>query len=224
MSRRFASASSRRRSRAGARAGVSLTVYHVSADVEHHVAALKRLRRFRVTCVPQRDLSTRGPVRAADIVLWELVPGKRPSRRRIDALVKRGPLLSYSVEGSRQLSELSRRLGCAAHLKAPLSPVEIERQVILGQAVDLSTRLRKFRSIFRRHLSKHDVLADLFRAVNASTDPHKTADVLVEHASQWLPVPAWGVVVPDEHAVLQVLASRGLRARLETERSSSVAG
>ena len=122
MSRRFAAASTRRRGGVGERAGVALTVYHASADVEHHVAALKGLRRFRVTCVQQRKISTRGPVRAADVVLWELVAGKQPSRRRVASLAKRGPLVSYSVNSSRQLIELSRSLGCLAHLRAPISP------------------------------------------------------------------------------------------------------
>ncbi len=215
MSRRFAAASTRRRRRASARAGVALTVYHASADVEHHVAALKRLRRFRVTCVQQRNISTRGPVRAADVVLWELVAGKRPSRRRVASLAKRGPLVSYSVNGSRQLRELSRSLGCLAHLRAPISPVEIERQLVLSQPLDLSARLRKFQVIFGRHLARQEVMADVFRTVNASTDPHKTADVLVGHASRWLPVPSWGVLVPEPNAPPSVLASRNLRARLE---------
>ena len=215
MSRRFAAASTRRRGGAGARAGVALTVYHASADVEHHVAALKRLRRFRVTCVQQRKITTRGPVRAADIVLWELVPGKKPSRRRVESLAKRGPLVSYSADGGRQLVELSRSLGCVAHLRAPLSPIELERQLVLSQYIDLSDRLRKFQTILKRHVSRHEVAADVFRTVNASTEPHRTADALVGHASRWLPLPAWGVIVPDAAALPQVLASRNLRSRLE---------
>ena len=215
MSRRFAAASTRRRGGVGERAGVALTVYHASADVEHHVAALKRLRRFRVTCVQQRKISTRGPVRAADVVLWELVAGKQPSRRRVASLAKRGPLVSYSVNSSRQLTELSRSLGCLAHLRAPISPLEIEQQLVLSQPLDLSARLRKFQVIFGRHLARHEVMVDVFRTVNASTDPHKTADVLVGYASRWLPVPSWGVIVLDVTASPRVLASRNLRARLE---------
>ena len=69
--------------------------------------------------------------------------------------------------------------------------------------------------IFERHLARHEVMVDVFRTVNASTDPHKTDDVLVGYASRWLPVPSWGVIVLDVTAPPRVLASRNLRARLE---------
>ncbi|MCH2277894.1 MAG: hypothetical protein MK358_03365 [Vicinamibacterales bacterium] len=75
--RRFATAWMPRR-KVGASAGVALTVYDSSADVKDHVAPLKRLRRFRVTCVHQRKTSTSGPMRAADLAPWELASGHRP--------------------------------------------------------------------------------------------------------------------------------------------------
>lgn len=192
-----------------------MTVYHVSSDVDAHVAQLKRLSRFRVTCVDQRKISSRGPMRASDLVLWELASGRRPGRRRIESLARGVPFVSYSIEGTKSLAHMSRALGFAAHLKAPLSSVEIERQLLLGESLDLSTRLRRFQTILRRHLAKPDVMAEVYRSVNVSVEPKKVADALVGHAARWLPVPAWAVIVPDESAVAKVVASRGLTARLQ---------
>jgi len=69
-----------------ARVGLRLVVFHASRDVQAHVAPLKRSRRFKVSCYPQR--STEGGSRSAtvDAVLWELAPGRRPNWRRLKAM------------------------------------------------------------------------------------------------------------------------------------------
>ena len=183
-SRRFATASTRHRG-GRTRTGVAVTVYHLSSDVDAHVAQLKRLSRFRVTCVEQRKISSRGPMRASDLVLWELASGRRPGRRRIESLARGVPFASYSVEGTKSLAVMSWALGFAAHLQAPLSSVEIERQLLLGESLDLSTRLRRFQTILRSHLAKPDVVAEVYRSVNVPVEPRKVADALVGHAA-WL--------------------------------------
>src|SRR5262249_42074265 len=47
---------------------------------------------------------------------------------------------------------------------------------------------------------------ELVRAVNTTLDPPRVAEIIVEHASQWLPVSAWAVVSGQ----LQVLADKNL--------------
>ncbi|MFQ5668800.1 MAG: diguanylate cyclase, partial [Candidatus Binatia bacterium] len=218
MPTRFGTASTPRR-RADAGACVALAVYHASPDVRQHVAELARLRRFRVTCIPQRQVPARRPARVADAVLWELVPGKRPNRRRLAALARGVPLVSYSVsysiDADRYLAELSHTAGFTTHLKAPLRPVEIDCQLALAQPTELSARLRMCRAPLGRHLARHDVLADVFRRVNASVEPARVAEVLAADVSRWLPVASWAVLVPDERHALRILASRGLASGLE---------
>ena len=215
MARRFGTASARRRKARG-RTGVVLAVYHMSAEVEHHIAALKRLRRFKVMCIQQRSVAARGPSRVADVVLWELGPGRRrPSLRRLKALARGALLVSYSADSSRQLADVSRAIGFMAHLKAPLSAFAIERELALADPIDLSERMQALQPTLRRHLARHDVLADLFCHVNASVEPQRVADALTLHACNWLPVPTWAIVVPDEVTFTKLLASRGFPSSFE---------
>ncbi|HEY1912670.1 MAG TPA: sensor domain-containing diguanylate cyclase [Vicinamibacterales bacterium] len=62
----------------------------------------------------------------------------------------------------------------------------------------------------RRRLERRDTLLDLMRAVNATLDPAKIAEALVERASSWLPAPCWAVVVLDQSGHLSVLGERGV--------------
>ena len=88
--------------------------------------ALRRSGRFRLTCKLQRSAS-RASIKGLDGVLWELVPGKVPDRRRLAFLARGIPVVSYSAQGGREVADLSRGLGFKAHLKAPLRPAEVAR-------------------------------------------------------------------------------------------------
>jgi diguanylate cyclase (GGDEF)-like protein len=50
----------------------------------------------------------------------------------------------------------------------------------------------------------------MVRAVNATLDPAKIADLIVDRASSWVPAPSWALVSVDQSAQLAVLAERGL--------------
>ena len=50
----------------------------------------------------------------------------------------------------------------------------------------------------------------MVRAVNATLDPGKIAELIVDRASTWVPAPAWALVSVDQSAQLAVLAERGL--------------
>ena len=80
--------------------------------------------------------------------------------------------------------------------------------------MDLASRLRPLQSALRSRLSRSDVLASVIREVNASLDPERVADAIVERASEWLPAPAWVVYAVDAAGV-RTFGARGLTAALE---------
>lgn len=214
VSRRCVTALTRHRAgRSGS--GVALTVYHTSADVNGHVALLKRLSRYRVTCVHQREISTHGPVRTPDLVLWELAVGQRLDGRRLGSLVRGAPVVTYSVDHATSHVETFRSVRCAANLQAPFLPIEIERQLILAEPLDLFARLKKIQSVFRRYLWNHEVWLKIHRGLNTSVEPKEIAESLVEHASRLLPVPWWAVVVPDKFSSVKMVASLGPGTELQ---------
>src|SRR3954452_1232608 len=76
--------------------------------------------------------------------------------------------------------------------------------------LDLSTRLRVFQRALRGRVERRDALIDIVRGVNATLEPAKIGEVLVDRASTWLPAPCWAVVSADLTGQLSVLADRGL--------------
>jgi diguanylate cyclase (GGDEF)-like protein len=76
--------------------------------------------------------------------------------------------------------------------------------------LDLSTRLRVFQRALRSRVERRDALIDILRGVNATLEPQKIAEVIVEHAATWVPAPCWAVVSADLSGQLSVLADRGL--------------
>src|SRR3954462_12831694 len=76
--------------------------------------------------------------------------------------------------------------------------------------LDLAARLRVFQRALRGRVERRDALIDIVRAVNATLEPPKIAEVIVERASTWLPAPCWAVVSADLSGQLAVLADRGL--------------
>jgi diguanylate cyclase (GGDEF)-like protein len=76
--------------------------------------------------------------------------------------------------------------------------------------LDLSTRLRVFQRALRSRIDRRDALLDIVRAVNASLDPARVAELIVERAATWVPAPCWAVVASDPGGQLSVLAEKGL--------------
>jgi diguanylate cyclase (GGDEF)-like protein len=76
--------------------------------------------------------------------------------------------------------------------------------------LDLSTRLRVFQRALRSRVERRDALIDIVRGVNATLEPQKIAEVIVDRAATWLPAPCWAVVSADLSGQLSVLADRGL--------------
>ena len=76
--------------------------------------------------------------------------------------------------------------------------------------LDLSTRLRVFQRELRSHVERRDALVDIVRGVNATLEPPKIAEVILDRAATWVPAPCWAVVSADLSGQLSVLADRGL--------------
>jgi diguanylate cyclase (GGDEF)-like protein len=59
------------------------------------------------------------------------------------------------------------------------------------------------------------VLLDIVRAVGATLEPAKVADIVLDRAAGWLPVPCWAVVAADLSGQTSVLAERALAIEAE---------
>jgi diguanylate cyclase (GGDEF)-like protein len=76
--------------------------------------------------------------------------------------------------------------------------------------LDLATRLRVFQRALRSRVERRDALIEIVRHVNATLEPDKIAEVIVERGATWIPAPCWAVVSSDLSGQLTVLADRGL--------------
>ena len=198
------------------RVGLRLIVFHASSDVHPHIATLKRRRTFKVTCYPQRTVPIRRSSSGVDAVLWELSPGRRPNWRRLKAIARGMPIVSYSSSSSDPaVARRSAELGFACHLTAPIDPVAIAHQVALAAPVDLAARVRQSQSTLRRFVSRVEVVREMHRAVNASCDPLPVADALAARAAAWLPVASWAVISPNLDGEPVLMAERALDATVE---------
>jgi diguanylate cyclase (GGDEF)-like protein len=83
-------------------------------------------------------------------------------------------------------------------------------QSAAASRLDLSARLRALQRALGLRVERRDALLDMVRAVNATLDPAKIADLIVDRASSWVPAPSWALVSVDQSAQLAVLAERGL--------------
>jgi diguanylate cyclase (GGDEF)-like protein len=76
--------------------------------------------------------------------------------------------------------------------------------------LDLATRLRVFQRALRGRVERRDALIDIVRGVNATLEPPKIAEVILDRASTWVPATCWAVVSADLSGEVSVLADRGL--------------
>src|SRR5690349_1406992 len=76
--------------------------------------------------------------------------------------------------------------------------------------LDLATKLRVFQRELRSRVERRDALLDISRAVSATLEPAKVAELVVDRAATWIPAPCWAAVSSDLSGQLSVLADRGL--------------
>jgi diguanylate cyclase (GGDEF)-like protein len=194
---------------------VALAVYHASDDVEKHVAPLRRSNRFSVTCFSQQSGSFRASATGFDGVLWELTPGHSPDRRRLAAIARTRPIVSYSADPGVALVRLSRRMGFRGHLTAPLSSTDVERHLTRVVPADLAARLRKVQSALRGQLRRRGLLAAMLKAANAALEPAKVAETIVAQFADWIPAPGYAAMVSELSAPPTLVAGRNVPADFE---------
>ena len=78
------------------------------------------------------------------------------------------------------------------------------------QGPDFSTRIRVLQRTIRSRVERPGALLDVMRAVNATAEPVKLAELIVERAATWAPAPCWAVISSDLSGQLSVLAHRGM--------------
>ena len=81
---------------------------------------------------------------------------------------------------------------------------------VTTSGLDLGARLRVLQRALRSRVERRDALLDIVRGVNATLEPQKIAEVIVDRAATWVPAPCWAVVSADLSGQLSVLADRGL--------------
>ena len=167
-------ASARRR---GADKGVRLAVYHASTNVRTtpgrasaHEAIQAAL--FFSAADAHADPGDGGRGRAVGVCAGSEA---EPAAAAFDRARARRWCRTRSIQDATSPID-PVRLGFTTHLKAPLSPVEIEHQLALAAPVDLATRFRQFQPTLRRYLNRVGIIGEMTRAVNASMDPERVAE------------------------------------------------
>jgi diguanylate cyclase (GGDEF)-like protein len=87
-------------------------------------------------------------------------------------------------------------------------------EISQGADLDLAMRLRVFQRAIRSRIERRDALVDIVRAANATLDPARIADIIIERAATWVPAPCWALVSADASGQMSVLADRGLQPDL----------
>jgi diguanylate cyclase (GGDEF)-like protein len=87
-----------------------------------------------------------------------------------------------------------------------------DRTSLKSTGSDLAARLRVFQRTLRNRVERRGAFLDMVSAVNATLEPAKIADLLVDRAVTWIPAPLWVVVSTDLSGRLSAFADRGLMA------------
>src|SRR5437588_2479395 len=131
-----------------------------------------------------------------------------PARRVIFAEYRNTERMSPASRATRVPVALYQAVGPAGRSGSKLRRAsEIS---LTTPGLDLATRLRVFQRALRGRVERRDALIDIVRGVNATLEPAKIAEVIVDHAATWVPAPCWAVVSADLSGQLSVLADRGL--------------
>jgi diguanylate cyclase (GGDEF)-like protein len=67
-----------------------------------------------------------------------------------------------------------------------------------------------FQRTLRSRVERRDALLDIVRAVNATLEPAKIAELILERASSWIPASCWALVSSDLSGQLTILADRNV--------------
>jgi diguanylate cyclase (GGDEF)-like protein len=176
------------------------------------MTALRRSPRVRLSIESQGVTNL---TRNTSGILWELNPESGVDRRRIEALMERAPMASYGATNDRQLADLSRALGFRHHLAAPLRLAEVERALGLPRVVDLSDRIEAATPRLTKLAGRSDMIGEVLRSVNVSSDPAAVASAVVIRLSHWLPLATWSVVAVEPDGAVHWLAGQDMDVALK---------
>ncbi len=87
-------------------------------------------------------------------------------------------------------------------------------EIAQSSGVDLAMRLRAFQRALRSRVERREALVDIVRAANATLEPQRIADIIIDRAATWVPAPCWALVSADLSGQLSVMADRGLQPDL----------
>jgi diguanylate cyclase (GGDEF)-like protein len=112
-------------------------------------------------------------------------------------------------------AQSSRDSSAEAYLGASPAPVrpKLRRAATVAAAPsgpDLSARIRSLQRAIRSRVEGPGALLEVVRAVNASPESDRLAELIVEQAASWVPAPCWAVVSSDLSGQLSVLSHRGM--------------
>ncbi len=201
--------------RGAERISVALAVYHASDEVEKHLAPLRRSNRYSVTCFPQQSGSFRASASGFDGVLWELTSDHSLDRRRLVAIARTRPIVSYSADSGVHLVRLSRRMGFRGHLTTPLRPTDVARHLPHVVPADLASRLRQVQPALRDQLRRQGLLGAFLKTVTAAPEPGKVAESILARFADWIPAPAYAAMVAADSTPPALVAGRNVPAGFE---------
>ena len=85
-----------------------------------------------------------------------------------------------------------------------------DNSVRTAPPADFASRIKSRVRTLRGRLDNREALIGAVREANATLDPKRVADWLVEQAQGWIPAPCWAVVAGDNNGQLNVVADSGL--------------
>src|SRR5262249_2096412 len=121
-----------------------------------------------------------------EVMMWQAVTGSRV-------------IYLQSTEALRRMSPASRASKVPVALYQAVGPAgktgsKLRRAGELSlptPGLDLATKLRVFQRALRSRVERRDALLDISRAVSATLEPTKVAELVVERAATWIPAPCW---------------------------------
>ena len=79
---------------------------------------------------------------------------------------------------------------------------------------DFAARVKSRVRSLRGRLDHRDAIVEAVREANATLDPKRVAEWLVDQAQSWIPAPCWAVIAHDVNGHLNVVADSGLTPNL----------
>jgi two-component system, cell cycle response regulator len=98
-------------------------------------------------------------------------------------------------------------------------PIATKRSVVpvssAARRSDFAARLKGRLRALRARLERREVILEAVREANATLDPERVAEWLVQQAEAWVEAPCWAVVTRDGSGNPMVIANRGLTPSLQ---------